>query len=169
MAIRTTVFLVLIVTSVSVMAQTKGAEDSAQFDKQKIGKQVFGIGLAASLTSGMGVSFKHHPGGVPFAYQISGGYLQLGDNQIYSIGLELQYDINVKSTDRLYAVAGIGQYYYGDSTNTLDFPTRWGAGVGYEIAVSRHINVSVNVMITGKQFGNNILPLPSAAFHYYFQ
>jgi hypothetical protein len=153
------------------MAQTKGTEDSALFDKQKIGKQIFGIGLNASLTSGMGVSFKHHLGGIPFAYQISGGYLQLGDNQIYSYGIELQYDINLKSTDRLYAVVGGGKYGSTDSTgaNTLDFPYRWGAGIGYELSITRHINVSVNVMITGKQFGNNIVPLPSAAFHYYFQ
>ena len=169
MAIRTTVITVLIVCAATVMAQTKGTEDSAALDKQRIGQQIFGIGLNASLTSGMGVSFKHHPGKLPFAYQISGGYLQLGENAIYSIGLELQYDINVKSTDRLYAVAAIGHYYYGDSTNTMDFPTRWGAGIGYELSVSRHIGVSVNVMVTGKQFGNNILPLPSAAFHYYFQ
>jgi hypothetical protein len=84
------------------MAQTKHTEDSALIEKEKIGKQVFGIGLNASLTSGMGVSFKHHLGGIPFAYQISGGFLQLGESQIYSIGLELQYDINVKQTDRLF-------------------------------------------------------------------
>lgn len=159
----------MVLASQTLMAQTKQTEDSALFDKQKIGKQIFGIGLAASLTSGMGLSFKHHLGGLPIAYQISGGYLQLGNNQIHSIGLELQYDINIKRTDRLYAVAGAGHYYYGDTTNTLDFPFRWGAGIGYELGVSRNINISVNVMITGKQLGNNILPLPSAAFHYYFQ
>ena len=171
MAMRKIYIIMLLACAASLMAQTKQTEDSALVEKEKIGKQVFGIGLNASLTSGMGISFKHHPGGVPFAYQISGGFLQLGESQIYSIGLELQYDINVKRTDRLFAVVGLGQYSKTDSTgaNTFDHPFRLGAGIGYELGLSRNINVSVNVMITGKQFGNNILPLPSIAFHYYFQ
>lgn len=171
MAIRTLVVIALFVGASSLMAQTKRTEDSALVEKEKISQQVFGIGLGASLTSGMGVSFKHHLAGIPFAYQISGGFLQLGKSQVYSIGLELQYDINVKQNDRLFAVVGLGQYYRSDSTNTntFDHPFRWGVGVGYELGVSRNINVSMNVMITGKHFGNSILPLPSVAFHYYFQ
>lgn len=169
MAMRKTIVLMLLVCVSSLAAQTKHTEDSALMAKEEIGKQIFGIGLNASLTSGMGISFKHHLGGAPFAYQISGGFLQLGEDQVYSVGVELQYDLNITRKDRIFAVAGIGHYYYGDSTNTMEHPTRWGAGVGYELSVSRNINISLNVMVTGKQFGNNILPVPSLAFHYYFQ
>jgi hypothetical protein len=168
MAIRTLIILLAAAFTYPSFAQTKGTE-STTVVKDKFDTDLFGIGLNASLTSGMGVSFKHHLGGIPFAYQLSGGYLQLGDDQVWSFGGELHFDLNVAHEQRLYAVGGMGYYYIGDSTNTMDHPLRWGLGVGYEFPLKGSLTISVNIMITGKQFGNNILPLPSAALHYYFQ
>jgi len=135
----------------------------------RFNENVFGVGLAASLCSGMGLSFKHHLANIPFAYQLTGGVIKLGDVLHYSIGSEFQYDLSVATTNRLYAVLGLGEYYDGSDHNERLSPFRFGVGVGYEMAQSNAIGLSLNLMITDFTGDGTILPLPSVGVHYYFK
>jgi hypothetical protein len=160
-------FLSLFIASASI-AQTPNASDQAG-TQVRFAEDVFGLGLHASLTSGMGISFKHHLANIPFAYQITGGIWKSQNHQTSDIGLEAQYDLSVSGGNRLYAVLGFGHYYSGDSTNELDGPTRIGLGFGYELPFSKAINVSANLLVTSFQPTGEILPLPSIGMHIYFK
>ena len=93
---------------------------------------------------------------------------------MYDIGAEIQYDLTL-STNRLYAVAGAGYYYYGTTnllginTNGLASPTRFGAGIGYEMPYSQTVGASFNLMITIFEPEGDIIPLPSLGVHVYFK
>jgi hypothetical protein len=152
----------------ALKAQTPDA--SAQAGGQvRFGEDVFGLGLHASLTSGAGISFKHHLAKIPFAYQITGGIWKSKSTEFSNIGIEAQYDLSVSDGNRLYAALGFGHYYKGDSTNDLDGPTRIGLGFGYELPFSRAINISANLLVTSFQPSGEILPLPSIGIHIYFK
>jgi len=135
---------------------------------------VFGVGLSASLCSGMGLSFRQHFAGLPLGYQITGGIWKTSTLYMYDIGAEIQYDLTL-STNRLYAVAGAGYYYYGTTnllginTNGLASPTRFGAGIGYEMPYSQTVGASFNLMITIFEPEGDIIPLPSLGVHVYFK
>ncbi len=162
----------IILTSSVASAQTTRT-DSLAPRITRFSENVFGVGLAASLCSGLGLSFKHHLANIPIAYQITGGPFKTSGIAMWDIGAEFQYDLSVAS-NRLYAVFGIGEYYYGSNDsakvgNQLVSPTRLGIGIGYEMSQSNAIGLSLNLMITLFEPDGVILPLPSIGVHYYFK
>ncbi|HWF43056.1 MAG TPA: hypothetical protein VG537_00285 [Candidatus Kapabacteria bacterium] len=156
-----------------ISAQTATTEGQAG-TQSVFQSNIFGVGLSASLCSGMGISFRQHFAGVPVGYQITGGIWKTHNLFMYDIGAEVQYDLSL-SANRLYAVAGAGYYYYGNTdvnginTNGLSSPVRFGAGIGYEIPFNANIGVSLNLMVTVFEPDGDVLPLPSLGFHVYFK
>jgi hypothetical protein len=148
-------------------AQTTSTESQAA-SAQLFESNVFGVGLAASLCSGMGLSFKQHFANIPLSYQVTGGVWKTSELKLYDAGFEIQYDLSM-SSNRLYAVVGAGYYYSGKNTNELEGPSRFGAGIGYEIPMSTQIGVSANLMLTVFSPKGDILPLPSVGAHIYFK
>ena len=162
------IIAVLCLTAINSIAQPI-ATDSLVSKPKHFSENVFGIGLHASLVSGMGVSFRHRLAGTSIAYQINGGIIKISGSLYYSIGAEFQYDLSGGERDRVYAIAGVGHYYKGISSNDLSRPTRIGAGVGYEFPVAKQIGVSVALLVMGFLPGGDILPLPQIGFHYFFK
>lgn len=151
----------------TAQAQTTTTESQAG-EVRLFETNVFGVGLAASLCSGMGLSFKQHFANIPFAYQFAGGAWKTTDLSMYDFGLEVQYDLSL-TANRLYAVVGGGYYYSGKNSNELAGPSRFGAGIGYEVPFSTQIGVSANLMVTYFSPKGDILPLPSVGAHVYFK
>ncbi len=167
--VSTTILCAMLSLTVQEAFSQTGDTETIAGEQQRFATNVFGIGLYGSLTTGMGVSFKHHAPKIPFAYQLNGGIIKLGETLLYSIGGELHYDLIVGDRDRLFATVGFGTYYVGDTTNELSTPTRLGAGLGYELPLSRVINLTLSVLVTGFLPGGSIFPLPSAGIHIYFK
>ena len=160
-------FGVLSFLAVSSEAQTTETVAEAG-TKTQFSSNVFGVGLNASVCTGMGLSFREHFGQSPFAYQISGGIWKSGNTTIGDIGGELQYDLSVSSS-RLYAVAGGGYYPVNFNSNSTDGATRFGAGIGYEGQLSKSVGVYGNLMITFFEPSGDIFPLPSVGILVYFR
>ncbi len=139
------------------------AGTSAEFNTN-----VFGVGLSASLCSGMGLTFRHHIAKIPLAYQITGGIWKSGGVTLGDIGAEIQYDLSV-STNRLYAVAGGGYYPVNFDASDTKSPTRFGVGIGYEQELSKSVGLYGNLMITFFQPSGDILPLPSLGLLVFFK
>ncbi len=151
-------------SSVAQTAQTSNeAGTRAAFESN-----VFGVGLAGSVCSGMGLAFRQHFGSIPFAYQLAGGIIKSGDVLLYDAGLEFQFDLSL-SENRLYAVLGGGYYYQGNGRNELASPNRFGAGIGYEMPFSKSVGMSMDLMVTLFEPGGDILPLPSLGLLVYFK
>lgn len=147
------------------IAQTTSTEVA---HRDRFETAVFGIGLNASLCSGMGVSFKEHLAQLPFAYQLTIGAFKTGSLSLFSGGAEVQYDLSVRDADRLYTLLGFGFYYKGEHKNDLSSPTRLGLGVGYELGQSGTLSFAFNGMLTYFTETGDILPLPSVSLFYYF-
>jgi hypothetical protein len=166
-------FALLFAGAVSATAQTTVTESEAGV-QNVFATNVFGVGISASLCSGMGLSFRQHFADVPAGYQLTGGIWKTHDLYMYDMGAEIQYDLFL-SVNRLYALGGIGYYYYGNTDrfginkNGLDSPLRFGAGIGYEMPYSRSVGASISVMITAFEPSGDIIPLPSLGFHIYFK
>ena len=148
-------------------AQTSSTENTAG-EQRVFADNLFGVGLHESLCSGMGLSFKHHIAQTPIAYSITGGAWKTQDITLYDFGFDVQYDLSVEES-RLYAVAGFGHYYSGKSSNEREAPTRFGAGIGYEIPFMKRFGLSIDIMITSFQPTGDILPLPSLGTYIYFK
>ncbi len=136
---------------------------------QHFSENVFGIGLHASLVTGMGISFRQRLAGTAAAYQINGGIIKLSGKFLYDIGGEFQFDLSGSNNDRVYVVAGLGYYYKGENTNDFTTPLRIGAGIGYEFPIAKQIGVSIAILVMGFLPGGNILPLPQIGAHYFFK
>ncbi len=136
--------------------------------KTEFASNVFGVGVNASVCTGMGLSFREHFGQSPLAYQISGGIWKSSGTTIGDIGGEFQYDLSVASS-RLYALAGGGYYPVNFNSSSTGGATRFGGGVGYEGQLSRSVGVYCNLMITFFEPSGDILPLPSAGILVYFR
>lgn len=150
-------------------AQTSTTESQAG-TKINFTEPLFGVGLYGSATSGAGLSFRAHLANIPLSFQITGIAWKTGKTSFYDLGGEVQYDLSVTTTSRIYAVAGLGSYYYSQSdSNELDGPTRFGLGVGYETPLSNAMSVSAAIMVTVFGPKTSVLPLPSAGFHFYFK
>lgn len=134
-------------------------------------EQYWAVGLQAGITTGMGLSVRTvFPN--RFAIEAQGGYLSVSDG-VWSAGVEAQFQLDYAFDHRLYALAGAGAFFDGDSssTNTLEQPTRLGIGIGYEYFVGRKSVLGLEVPITffiggGKKM--QVLPLPQLQFMYYF-
>ena len=150
-------------------AQTSTTEGQAGTANASIfATNVYGVGLSASLCSGMGLTFRQHFAYTPLAYQITGGVWKTHSLGMYDLGAEIQYDLSL-STNRLYALAGGGYYYYGHTAQELTSPGRFGLGVGYEMTYAKSVGLSLNLMITLFEPEGDILPLPSLGLLVYFK
>lgn len=148
-------------------AQTTTTEVEAG-TRASFSDNVFGVGVAASLCSGMGLAFRHHLPNIPIAYQLAGGVIKSSDLLLWDLGLEMQFDLSV-ADNRLYALVGGGYYYYGKNGNEASSPNRFGAGIGYEMPFSKSVGMSMNLMITLFEPEGTILPLPSLGLLVYFK
>ncbi len=132
-----------------------------------LNESVFGLGLTAGPTTGIGLSFRHH---LPseWSYQIAGGIIKLDERTSYDIGFGVQYDLVRGSTNRFFVGSGFGYYYSGKSNgNEMKAPTRLGLGVGGEFAVTPGLHTSVELFFTYFSDGT-VLPLPQLGLYYYF-
>jgi hypothetical protein len=151
-----------------VAAQTASTQEEAG-SRVKFDNHVFGIGAQASLSTGMGLSFKHHLAGVPLAYQITGGGFKTDDVTMASYGIETQYDFSVSNVDRVYAAAGYGYYLWREDGRELEGPHRIAFGVGYERGYVGAVNISGSFLFTSFQPSGKLYPLPSIGIHYHFK
>ncbi len=129
---------------------------------------VYGVGLSASLCSGMGLTFRQHFAYTPLAYQVTGGVWKTQTLGMYDFGAQIQYDLSL-ATNRLYALAGGGYYYYGHTAQELASPARVGLGVGYEMTYGESVGLSLNLLVTVFEPDGDILPLPSLDLLIYFR
>jgi hypothetical protein len=130
-------------------------------------ENVFGLGVAAGMVSGIGLSFRHHLPSV-FSYQITGGIVKPGDRLHYTIGAEVQFDLVRSYVSRFFVAGGAGYYYSGTTGhNELEGPGRVGLGLGGEIATLSGIHVCGELMFSYFTDGS-VLPLPQIGIHYYF-
>lgn len=159
---------VFVLASVSTALGQTGTTRSDAPDQTVITDHVFGLGLGVSLATGSGFSFRHHLPQIPFSYQLS-GYVWNSGFKAFSVGLELQYDLFLNSSGRLYVLAGLSRYgYESDEGDKLDDPNRLGVGVGYEVPLSDAFGLSVNLTVTSFQPSGDILPLPGGGVYVYF-
>ncbi|MEP7235614.1 MAG: hypothetical protein ABI778_09985 [Ignavibacteriota bacterium] len=162
------VFIIILLLASQADAQINVSDSSIPKPKH-FAENVFGVGLHASLVSGMGISFRHRIASTAVAYQINGGILKLSGKLYYDLGGEFQFDLSGGESDRVYVALGLGYYYKGDATNDLNTPFRIGAGIGYEFPLASQIGCSVAVVVMGFLPGGNILPLPQIGMHYFFK
>ena len=162
------VILCLMLSALNAEAQINVSDSSVPKPKH-FSENVFGVGLHASLVTGLGVSFRHRLAGTAVAYQINGGILKLGAVSYYDVGGEFQFDLSGSDQDRVYVIVGLGYYYKGELVNSLSTPFRIGAGIGYEFPIAKQIGVSLGLTIMGFLPGGNILPLPQIGMHYFFK
>jgi hypothetical protein len=153
--------------AIPASAQTTTTEGGAG-TTTSFSDNVFGVGLNASLCSGMGLAFRHHLPNVPLAYQLAGGAIKSSDLLLWDLGLEVQLDLSV-ADNRLYAVVAGGYYYYGKSGNDANSPNRFGAGIGYEIPFNKSVGMSMNLMLTLFEPEGDVMPLPSVGMLIYFK
>jgi hypothetical protein len=162
---RTILLLVVLI----VLPRSAYAQASLPPDREGTSphRSVFGIGIAVGPVSGIGLSFRHHfPG--RFSYQITGGIIKVDDQLHYAVGLELQWDLIRKETDRIFIVAAGGYYHSGKSgENSLEGPGRLGLGVGGELYLGGGFHGTGEILFSYFSDGN-VLPLPQVGFHYYF-
>ena len=159
----------LIATGVFLFSQMLQAQVILPEKGQEAGlhESVFGLGLTAGPTTGIGLSFRHH---LPseFSYQIAGGIIKVDERTSYDIGVGAQYDLVRSSTNRFFVGGGFGHYYSGKSGhNDMSAPTRIGLGIGGEFAVTPGLHTAVELFFTYFSDGT-VLPLPQLGLHYYF-
>ncbi|GEM_PF-648234 len=131
---------------------------------------VWGIGLNAGLLSGIGLSGRFHPQG-RFCFQLTGGYLGLEDQALWSVGGEGQFDFDATVRSRFYGYLGLGLYYQDESDqkqNKLKAPFRLGIGVAYEWSISPKLIFNANMAFTFFVGSSEVLPLPQVGLYYYF-
>ncbi len=133
----------------------------------KLGRTVYGLGFAAGIGTGLGISFRHHlPSEV--SYQIVGGIIKVDAKLLYDLGMEAQYDLTRSESTRFFAGGGFGYFYSGESgSNSLSAPFRIALGVGGEFSNIRFVHLTLEGMFTYFSDGT-ILPLPQVSVHYYF-
>jgi hypothetical protein len=134
------------------------------------------IGAQYGLLGGTGISL-HYSLANRFAFELSGGYITLGDG-MWSLGAEAQYLLDNGPDNRLYALAGAGNYHVGKADtagvidNKLSHPFRLGLGVGYEYFIGPKASISAElpVVIFMPRAGGRaeVYPFPQVQFLYYF-
>jgi hypothetical protein len=153
--------------------------------KTSLVQAVYGMGTNFSLLSGMGFSFKEHFAHSQLSYMVTGYVWKDHSGATYDYGLELQYDIYIKDLTRFYVLAGISQFYNGSrdtqfeptsgqwnmmpETNHLDGPTRLGAGIGFETAISDALGFYSSLAVVSFQPSGDLQMLPSAGLMVYFK
>jgi hypothetical protein len=153
---------VLVISSRSLSQVSLQGNQSAE----NLGKNVYGLGLAAGPASGIGISFRNH---LPskMSFQIIGGIIKSGAKTSSSIGAEFQYDLVRASKTRLFFGPSVSYFYSGSGGNTFAGPFRVGIGVGGELNVATAVNVALEAVFVYYSNGD-IAPMPQIACHYYF-
>jgi hypothetical protein len=130
-------------------------------------QDVFGLGLFAGPTTGIGLSFRHHLPST-FSYQLTGGIIKVDKKLSYAVGGEGQVDLVRGQSTRFFAAGGLGYYYSGSSDqNEMAGPARVGLGIGGEVWANASLHATVELMFTYFTDGT-VLPLPQFGIHYYF-
>lgn len=133
----------------------------------RLGKEIFGLGIAAGPASGLGISFRHHLQS-QLSYGLIGGIIKIDRDVSYDFGFEAQWDLSRGESSRFFAVGGTSFFYSGsDDENELEGPWRLGLGIGGEFDYRGVLNLSVEGLFTYFSDGT-ILPLPQVSIHYYF-
>lgn len=135
--------------------------------EKELRQSVFGLGISAGFASGIGLSFRHHLPG-KMVYQIVGGIIKSKDELNYSVGGELQFDLQRTAGSRFFIVGAAGYFYSGSNdTNGMEAPGRIGLGIGGEIPLGDDLGLTGELLFTYMSDGT-VLPLPQASIHYYF-
>lgn len=156
------IYLVLVL-SVGLQAQVS---TSGLARAEGMGRSVYGLGVAAGYSSGVGISFRSH---LPSKSSLQGvfGIIKTQSTLYMSIGAEYQYDLVRGNLTRFFAVGSTGYFYRGSDRNEVNGPFRFGGGIGAEF----NLRESIHLTIAG-QFvyasNHTVLPLPQVALHYYF-
>lgn len=157
------ILLLLILGTLKSVAQVIVPEEDQE---TRLGRTVYGLGFAAGVGTGLGLSFRQHfPS--EMSYQIVGGIIKVDAKLSYDIGVEIQFDLIRSESSRFFAAGGSAYYYSGESGNNLAGPLRIAVGVGGEFSNVRLVHVTLEGMFTYFSDGT-ILPLPQLSFHYYF-
>ena len=119
------------------------------------------LGGAVGMASGMGFAFRRLPQ-EQLGFQVTFIGWKVGDEHFLSVGIQPMYAINKSSTNRLYALGGVG-YFSTVDENRVNI----GVGLGVEFFVMEQIGSSVDLTLTYLDNGD-IVPLPQVAFLYYF-
>jgi hypothetical protein len=165
-------FIVAVIGAIMpVRAQDGGTTPPPTVADRMQQEQFWAVGLQAGITTGMGLSVRTvFPN--RFAVEAQGGYLSVSDG-VWSAGIEGQFQLDYAYDHRLYALAGFGAFFDGDtaSKNTLKQPTRLGIGIGYEYFMGQKTVLGFEVPITFFIGGGEkvqVLPIPQLQFMYYF-
>jgi hypothetical protein len=130
-------------------------------------QHIFGLGLFAGASAGLGLSFRHHLP-MPLSYQVTGGIIKTDGKLRSDIGFNLQYDLARTDRNRFYVAGSFGYYYSGrDGNNEMSAPNRGGLGIGSEWVMNGGMHLLLEAVFTFFSDGN-VLPLPQAGFYYYF-
>lgn len=127
---------------------------------------VYGIGLSAGWSSGVGVSLRSH---LPSnsSLQVVFGIIKKTDKLYGDIAGEYQYDLVRHNTTRFFTAAALAYYYKGKDSNEVEGPFRTSFGIGGEFQIQDALHVSVEGMFVFFSDGR-IIPLPQISAHYYF-
>ncbi len=131
-----------------------------------MGQAVYGMGVAAGYSSGVGFSFRSH---LPSKSSLQGifGIIKTASTLYMSIGGEYQYDLVRGNQTRFFAVGSMGYFYRGSDKNEVNGPFRIGAGIGAEFNLREAIHLTLAGQFVYAS-NHTVLPLPQVALHYYF-
>jgi hypothetical protein len=165
------VFVVVIaLLGVSQATAQTGSTRSDMPTSSVITDNVYGLGISVNMATGSGFSFKHHLGGIPLAYKLTGYGFKSGF-VAWCIGAEIEYDLLVQPEGRLYVLGGLSRYWYESESGLtkLNDPNRFGIGVGYEAAITDAFGISFDLTLTSFQpTTSDLWPLPGAGAYIYF-
>lgn len=156
-------FLIIVLSYIPVFSQVVVPDKDRPTELEQ---GVFGLGFAASVGTGIGISFRHHLPSIT-SYQITTGVIKDSRKLIWDIGVELQFDLVRGEKSRFFAGGGLGYFYDGDGVNELKGPFRVAAGIGIETKARDALHLSGSLYFTYFTNGQ-ILPLPQVGIHYYF-
>lgn len=128
---------------------------------------IYGLGFSGGASSGAGVSVRYHTVGKS-SYQFVGGVFRpKSSNTFISLGAEYQYDLIRGTSSRFFSEFATSYLYNGSGGNNYAAPWRAGLGLGGEFSIQEGVHITFQALFTYFSDGT-ILPLPQAAFHYYF-
>ncbi|MCU0453697.1 MAG: hypothetical protein MUE68_08550 [Bacteroidetes bacterium] len=155
------ILLTLVFTGAQAQVSASGLSRA-----EGMGRSVYGLGLAAGYSSGVGISFRSH---LPSKSSVQGifGIIKTSSTLYMSVGAEYQYDLVRGNQTRFFAVGSTGYFYRGSDRNEVNGPFRVGAGIGAEFNLREAIHLTVAGQFVYAS-NHTVLPLPQVALHYYF-
>ncbi|NQW29676.1 MAG: hypothetical protein HQ472_04105 [Ignavibacteria bacterium] len=159
------VFSIFALLSISALAE----QDSTQANIKK--QNQFAVGAQLGLATGSGVSVRYTMD-FGLALETTMFYFSTG-KPIWNIGFEAQYALSHSEIEKFYVVGGVSYYYNGGSfnQNTLNGPSRFGIGLGYEWYFLPNVSIAGELPFTFF-LGDNaptVLPLPQLQLMYHIR